>query len=62
MPLFDLPTGVVLMSRLGDVSMVELQGGYIARRCPVIIQNRILVPAEEGEFKSAGSHSVGGVS
>jgi hypothetical protein len=32
-----------MSSRL-DVSTVPLLGGYIAKRCPVVIQNQILVP------------------
>ena len=34
---------------MSDVSMVTAQGGYIAKHCPVVIQNRVLVPAEEAE-------------
>lgn len=37
-----------MSSRL-DVSGVPPQGGYIAKRCPVVIQNRILVPDLETE-------------
>ncbi len=32
-----------------DISNVRPQGGYIAKKCPVVIQNRVLVPELETE-------------
>ena len=35
------------MTTRPDISVVPFQGGYIARTCPVVIQNRMLVPELE---------------
>ncbi len=35
------------MSQQTDTSRVPLQGGYIAKECPVVIQNRLTVPEAE---------------
>jgi len=37
------------MSRM-NVSMVTVQGGYIAKQCPVVVQNTVLVPTEKTEL------------
>ena len=44
------------MPQMTDVSMVTVQGGYIAKQCPVVIQNRVLVPTEEAELPAEVIH------
>jgi predicted RecB family nuclease len=44
------------MPQMSDVSMVTVQGGYIAKQCPVVIQNRVLVPTEEAESPPEAIH------
>ena len=36
--------------------MVTVQGGYIAKQCPVVIQNRVLVPTKEAELPPEAIH------
>ena len=43
------------MSRM-NVSMVTVQGGYIAKQCPVVIQNIVLVPTEKTELPPEAIH------
>ena len=43
------------MSRM-NVSMVTVQGGYIAKQCPVVIQNTVLVPTEKTELPPEAIH------
>ena len=44
-----------MVNRL-DVSSVPLQGGYIAKQCPVVIQNQILVPELKTEVSPEIQH------
>ena len=39
-----------------NVSMVTVQGGYIAKQCPVVIQNTVLVPTEKTELPPEAIH------